>query len=76
MIRIFWNFWSPEGFYMRKENIMQKDEAPEFKTPSGEVVKAPNWPKGAPQINGPRTADPSDVEEVEPSEDTNEASQK
>ena len=42
---------------------MKKDEAPEFKTPTGEVVKAPNWPKGAPQINGPRTAPPSDYEE-------------
>ena len=49
---------------------MKNEEAPEFKTASGEVVKAPNWPKGAPQINGPRTASPSDYEDEESETET------
>lgn len=45
---------------------MIEEDAPEFKTASGDIVKAPNWPKGAPQINGPRTAEPSDQEDDQP----------
>lgn len=53
---------------------MSNQETPEFETPSGDVVKAPNWPKGAPQINGPRTAEPSNNEDKR-SERTRDAAQ-
>lgn len=53
---------------------MTNEEAPQFETPSGDIVEAPNWPKGAPQINGPLTSEPSNNED-EQSERAQDASQ-
>lgn len=36
---------------------------------TGKEDEAPNFPKGAPDINGPRTAEPSDFEGPEDQED-------
>lgn len=43
---------------------MTEDTKPEFKThKTGREDEAPNWPNGAPQINGPRTSEDSDFVE-------------
>ena len=54
---------------------MSEHTEPNFEThKSGDEGEAPNWPKGAPQINGPQSAEESDYVKDGETEQLDEAS--
>ena len=56
--------FQPNSVEFEKEKTMTEETKPDFKVhKSGHEDDAPNWPNGAPQINGPRTSKDSDFVE-------------
>jgi hypothetical protein len=59
-----WNLTQQKALVRQRRKDMTEDTKPEFKThKTGREDEAPNWPNGAPQINGPRTSEDSDFVE-------------